>query len=274
MFPLHSYSKKLLRCLLVAGLLITLQVGHAQDYTDSMVAPAVEEPAAIADEEDAEDQQEEEKEVAPWPASYRQVPDSTAKRIRSQKDFEYANDPDYWTKKKRKERELKEATPRKRPEPFLNFSGLSGVVRILIIAGFFILLAFLLYKLLGDRWPWQLKEAELKEEEEAAADETLDPNSLEAKIRETVAARKFRHAIRYTYLLTLRNLDAKGWIQYQAKSTNSSYVNQVRQFDPKGVFAYLTSIYDYVWYGEFELNEEQFSKVYKDFQSFTNIPNH
>ncbi|NML22521.1 DUF4129 domain-containing protein [Pseudoflavitalea sp. G-6-1-2] len=262
------------RCLLVAVLLMAVPVVHAQENTDTTVLAPEVDLAPVTDEEVTEAQEEEEKEVEAWPPTFRQVPDSTAKRIRSQKDFEYANDPAYWTQKKRKDRTLKEPTFRKSPEPFLNFSGMSGLVRILIIAGFFILLAFLVYKLLGNRWPWQLKEAELKEEEEAAADEMLDPNSLEAKIKQAAAAKKFRHAIRYTYLLTLRNLDAKGWIQYQAKSTNSSYVNQVRQFDPKGVFAYLTNVYDYVWYGEFELNEEQFSKVYKDFQSFTNIPNH
>ena len=273
MMLLNSYSLKIVRCLLVAVLLITAQAVKAQTYdadTTAPVAAPVEETAA--DDEAPETDEAKKEKVEPWPASFRQVPDSTVKRLKALNDFEYANDSAYWTEIKLKEPETKRRMPNI-PEPFFNFRGFGGLIRIVVIILFIGLLALLVYKMLGSRWPWQLKEVELKEEE-LTEEEILDPNSLEAKIREAVAGKKYRHAIRYSYLLTLRNLDAKGWIKYQSKSTNYDYVNQVRQFDPKGMFAYLTNIYDYVWYGEFELTEEQFSKVYKDFASFTNIPHH
>jgi hypothetical protein len=39
--------------------------------------------------------------------SFRSVPDTTLSKLKSQKEFEYANDPEYWIKKKKREKSNK-----------------------------------------------------------------------------------------------------------------------------------------------------------------------
>jgi len=236
-------------------------------------------PQAKYSVEDEEGEDEDEGTGAittPAEPALRKVPDSIVKRYKADPDFAYANDPEYWDKPEQKKKKDNNKPKREREErdlSMLDFSGVFGVVKVIFIALLIALLAFLVYKLMGDRWPWQ-QPARLKEDEQATAEEELNEDELQQKIRESIDQQKFRMAIRYSYLFTLRRMDEKGWIHLDAKSTNHDYVKQMKANDPQGTFAYLTNIYDYVWYGEFELNKEQFGLVYKDFQNFLNTYSH
>ncbi|MGN6419880.1 MAG: hypothetical protein ACTHMC_20415 [Pseudobacter sp.] len=217
---------------------------------------------------------EEDLEEAPAAPSLRKVPDSTVARLKLDKAFAYANDSAYWTEKQVKGKKKPKSSDdqeynRDREYRTWDFSGLAGIAKIFMILVLVALLGFLIYKLMGNRWPWQ-HDARLKEVHEEEAAEDLNVDELQAKIKESIEQGKFRLAIRYSYLFTLRRLDEVGKIKLDARSTNHDYVNQMRAHDPTGSFSYLTNVYDYVWYGEFELNGEQFNLVYKDFQNFIN----
>jgi hypothetical protein len=271
MFLLNSYlASSKWRFLLVAVLIACCSITRAQEAPVSDTARS--EGVEVYDEEENENNtNEQEEEVAP---SLRTVPDSAVTRYKADPDFAYANDPEYWEKPdKKKERTAKPRREREQREiSMFDFSGIFGVVKLLFIVVMIALLAFLIYKLMGNRWPWQ-QPAKLKEEE-AIAEEDLNVDELQQKIRQAIADKKFRLAIRYSYLFTLRRMDEKGWIRLDARSTNLDYVKQMKPHDPNGHFTYLTNVYDYVWYGEFELNEEQFNLVYKDFQNFLNTYSH
>lgn len=238
-------------------------------------------PQAKYSVEDEEVEYEEEAEgtgaiAIPAEPELRKVPDSIVKRFKADPDFAYANDPEYWEKPEQKKKNDNSKSKREREErelSMLDFSGVFGVVKVIFIALLIALLGFLVYKLMGNRWPWQ-QPARLKEDEQATPEEELNVDELQQKIRESIDQQKFRMAIRYSYLFTLRRMDEKGWIHLDARSTNHHYVMQMKDHDPQGTFAYLTNVYDYVWYGEFELNKEQFALVYKDFQNFLNNFSH
>lgn len=217
--------------------------------------------------------EETEEEEAPVP-SLRQVPDSTVARLKLDPAFEYANDSAYWTEKPVKEKKKQKSSgneeyQREREYDTWDFSGLAGLAKIIMIVVLVALLGFLIYKLMGNRWPWQ-GQAQLKEAPEEESAEDLNVDELQLKIKQSIEQGKFRLAIRYSYLFTLRRLDEVGKIKLDARSTNHDYVNQMRPHDPGRTFSYLTNVYDYVWYGEFELNSDQFNLVYKDFQNFIN----
>lgn len=217
--------------------------------------------------------EETEEEEAPVP-SLRQVPDSTVARLKLDPAFEYANDSAYWAEKPVKEKKKQKSSgneeyQREREYDTWDFSGLAGLAKIIMIVVLVALLGFLIYKLMGNRWPWQ-GQAQLKEAPEEESAEDLNVDELQLKIKQSIEQGKFRLAIRYSYLFTLRRLDEVGKIKLDARSTNHDYVNQMRPHDPDRTFSYLTNVYDYVWYGEFELNSDQFNLVYKDFQNFIN----
>ena len=80
--------------------------------------------------------------------------------------------------------------------------------------------------------------------------------------------KNYNYAIRYLYLKTLYVLNDKKWIQFHSQATNSEYLNQMSQHKRSQEFRFLTRVYEYVWYGKFEINEQQFVRVYANFKTF------
>lgn len=80
----------------------------------------------------------------------------------------------------------------------------------------------------------------------------------------------YRLAIRYYYLWLLKNLTAENIIEYDVEKTNSDYKNEIISKTIKEEFSYTSYLYNYIWYGEFDVNQEQFSKAKKAFINFLN----
>lgn len=278
MFVLNSYCTfSKWRLLIVVVLLGCSSLAHAQEepVTDTARSQTIEKVEVLKDEETDEEDDDETTSGIPVPPSLRSVPDSTVARLKAQKEFEYANDPEYWTEIQKKKK-IKEPTApeyEERDRNMFDFSGVFGIVKLVLLVIVIGLIGFMIYKLMGNRWPWT-QSAKLKDDDEQVAAEELNVDELQLRIKEAIEQQKYRLAIRYSYLFTLRRMDEKGWIKLDPKFTNFDYVKQMKQHDPHNTFAYLTNVYDYVWYGEFDLNEEQFNLVYKDFQKYLNTYSH
>ena len=68
----------------------------------------------------------------------------------------------------------------------------------------------------------------------------------------------YRLAIRYYYLLVLKQLTLKNLIKYADDKTNADYMNAIADEKFSKDFAYTSYIYNYTWYGEFALNMKQY----------------
>jgi hypothetical protein len=75
-------------------------------------------------------------------------------------------------------------------------------------------------------------------------------------------------ALRYLFLKTLKNLSDKGDINFAAEKTNSDYLMEMSHHANFEDFKKLTRNYDYVWYGKFFIDKEQYQELKKDFNSF------
>ena len=75
-------------------------------------------------------------------------------------------------------------------------------------------------------------------------------------------------ATRYMYLKSLQRLDLAGLIRYHPQATNHEYTRQLSAHALSADFGLLTHIYEYIWYGEFSVNEEQFAMVQAHFDKF------
>ncbi len=78
----------------------------------------------------------------------------------------------------------------------------------------------------------------------------------------------YRLAIRYYYLWLLKTLSNKEIITYDIEKTNSDYFNEISSKTVKDEFAYTSYLYNYIWYGEFDVNEAQFQKAREAFTTF------
>jgi hypothetical protein len=87
-------------------------------------------------------------------------------------------------------------------------------------------------------------------------------------IDEAVRNKEFRFATRLMYLQALRQLADKNLINWKINKTNDDYVRELSITSYGPGFNNITRSYEYVWYGEFEIEENAFGKVKQQFQQF------
>lgn len=80
----------------------------------------------------------------------------------------------------------------------------------------------------------------------------------------------YRLAIRYYYLWLLKKLSNAEIIHYDVEKTNNDYRNEIAIPKIKEDFAYTSYLYNYIWYGEFDVNTDQFNKAKLAFNKFLN----
>jgi hypothetical protein len=89
---------------------------------------------------------------------------------------------------------------------------------------------------------------------------------FEKLIKEATKSGENRLLIRYYYLWLLKKLAAKEIIDWDVEKTNSDYIYEIKSEKLKGEFSYLSYLYNYIWYGEFKLEEEMLAKAVKSFE--------
>ncbi|RNA60629.1 DUF4129 domain-containing protein [Chryseobacterium nematophagum] len=103
-------------------------------------------------------------------------------------------------------------------------------------------------------------------------EEQLHENIHEINFPESILkfekSRDFRSAIRYQFLFVLKKLSDKKIISWNPEKTNKDYVSEMKAEHLKNEFYNLSYIFDYVWYGEFNINEESYLKFKNQYQSF------
>ena len=78
----------------------------------------------------------------------------------------------------------------------------------------------------------------------------------------------YRNATRYYYLLLLKSMSNKGLITFDKDKTNTEYIFDLQKKELRKPFSYLLYIYDYVWYGEFNVNQTNFEVIESNYESF------
>jgi hypothetical protein len=89
---------------------------------------------------------------------------------------------------------------------------------------------------------------------------------FEKLIQNSLQSGEKRLTIRYYYLWLLKKMSAKQIIIWDVEKTNSDYLYEIKDQTQKDNFAYLSYLYNYIWYGEFELDEETFTKAKNAFE--------
>lgn len=96
-----------------------------------------------------------------------------------------------------------------------------------------------------------------------------DPNiDFDEEIRIQTEQQQYRLAIRLHYLKVIFLLRMKDYIHFSKEKTNVDYWRDLTNADIKSRFFTITSIYNYVWYGDVEIAEEQFLRFQMSFQTF------
>ncbi len=89
---------------------------------------------------------------------------------------------------------------------------------------------------------------------------------IQELIRKALAIQDYRLAVRYYYLFLLQKMSDKGLITWELQKTNDDYLNELRTAKIKAPFRTITRLYDYIWYGGFELDEGKYLKAEHAFE--------
>ena len=99
---------------------------------------------------------------------------------------------------------------------------------------------------------------------------SIDEQSIDAVdfadlINSALKKKNYRLALRYHYLELLKILSEKEFIDWNPHKTNYEIVNELRGKPFGDNFRSLANVFEYVWYGEFKINESGFQEVRNDF---------
>lgn len=105
--------------------------------------------------------------------------------------------------------------------------------------------------------------------EEVEAD--IHSISFEDMIAEAVRNQQYKRAVRLFYLKTLKQLSDREWIDWRPYKTNYEYIRELKRNDLSGEFRQVTQLFEYIWYGDFPLNNNTFKDAENQFKNFEKL---
>lgn len=111
------------------------------------------------------------------------------------------------------------------------------------------------------------KQIEIRHEEFS---EDIHEVDIQQLINKYVAEKDFRRAVRYLYLQVLKSLTDARFIDWLPSKTNATYSSELssNRKELTNDFLLLTRIFNYAWYGNYPLSENDFSDVKSTFSLF------
>ena len=135
-----------------------------------------------------------------------------------------------------------------------------------------IALAFILYKVLYNRKQYFIKHDEEENELDVLAyvERNLMNSNLDPYIQEAVAQKNYALGIRYLQLLNIQKLAQTDQIKWKQSKTNAEFAQEIQNVELRRGFLECTKIFDYVWFGQFELTEVNFNQYQELFHQYQN----
>lgn len=96
--------------------------------------------------------------------------------------------------------------------------------------------------------------------------ENIENNDFARLIQKAKSENNFRLAIRYYFLWVLQSMFDKKLIDWNKDKTNFDYFTELGKSPISDDFFKNTHIYDYIWYGNFELSDAEFKTAESIFQ--------
>lgn len=142
------------------------------------------------------------------------------------------------------------------------------VLKYIVIGAFVALVTFLIVKLAGIELFQFSKKSKALAVPYQEVQENIHEINFNEEIESATAKGNYRLAIRLLYLLSLKKLTDRQLIHWLPEKTNQAYLDEIENEPTKSGFAMLTRQFEYVWYGDFQLNKEAFLTVRLSFEQF------
>lgn len=157
----------------------------------------------------------------------------------------------------------------KKPIPMPKFNVNPMVLKVVVVTLVILALVFLLWKIFGNAK--FLKNRKIKGGEFSfldEAEENLEESDLDRFLREALEKKQYKVAVRIYYLMSIKELMQQNFIVWKKNKTNFEYLTEMRERKEFEHFRSLTRAFEIVWYGDVEIQENEFSKLRPSFSSF------
>lgn len=145
----------------------------------------------------------------------------------------------------------------------------SPVLKVLIIALLVVALFFLMRSLLGLNNPKnKAVKPILSVEELEQLEDNLHQADLEGFIQRALAQGNYALAIRLYYLAILKALSLQDLISWKKDKTNRDYLREMNRSQMATDFSNITAIFERIWYGNLDLQQQDFERVAPKFKTF------
>ncbi|WP_052496249.1 DUF4129 domain-containing protein [Pedobacter lusitanus] len=151
----------------------------------------------------------------------------------------------------------------------VTFSGHStSFLRYLIIAAFVALIVFIIIKFTGvDFRLFSGKSKAITIPYTESAD-NIHEIDFKTEIDKAIMSANYRMAVRLMYLRSLKKLSNSNLINWQPEKTNQTYISEISDPHQRAQFSQLTTQFEYIWYGEFFIDKENFNQVKNSYDQF------
>ncbi len=158
------------------------------------------------------------------------------------------------------------------PEPLdFNFEILFEILKYLFL---FAVVAGVLYFILKGDFSFNFMRKRndnvdeiISESTKIETEEQLQAIGFEGQIAAAENNQNYRLAIRLYYLWLIKIMVEKGYIKFHIDKTNQDYCNELQGKPPYSEFVNCTNYYNYVWFGEFEIDETLYRKIANRFKT-------
>ncbi|MDR1706808.1 MAG: hypothetical protein LBR46_02265 [Prevotella sp.] len=147
----------------------------------------------------------------------------------------------------------------------------SGALSFVVIMVCILLVCLLLMKLIGVDYRTVLGKTKIDTPAIDIYTENVHEMNFDVLISNALQNKNYRLAIRFLYLKNLKLLSDKEVITWNANKTNYSYQYEISNDNLRTKFLETTLIFDYVWYGEFPVEETRFSEISSRLNDFSNM---
>lgn len=185
----------------------------------------------------------------------RNIPQKKHSHLLKDPEYAYANDPEYWIKETEKPSRMSGLSR------WFEKALFSEVTRFLFYCLLVVVGIVVIYRLVALNGFFYKKASLNQGEQQELADEMITLQNIDALLQAALHQSDFARAVRLQYIKTLLLLDHEQWIQYNAQSTNTDYLYKLRTAPFFEEFDLMTSVYDHVCYGGFDINRLQFEMI-------------
>lgn len=143
----------------------------------------------------------------------------------------------------------------------------SRYVLNIVFAVILLVVIYLIVRLIMNhkgRWVFDKKEKTVEVNIENV-EEHIHEADFETLIRETEKKGDTRQSIRLHYLWLLKTFTDKAIIEWNPEKTNADYTREINNETLKNEFKYLSYLYNYIWYGEFSINDAEYQQAKQAF---------